>query len=62
MKAEAINCLKCKNYVVTWDNRFPRGCKLFGFKGTVMPAAMVFQSTGKPCQNFLERQSSGSKV
>lgn len=62
MKIEAINCMKCKNYIVTWDSLFPRGCKLFGFKGSVMPSNTVFQATGAPCRNFQEKQVGGSKA
>lgn len=58
MKSEHVNCIKCKNYMVTWDSRFPRGCKLFGFKGTQMPSVMVWKATGAPCGNFEEKQTS----
>ncbi|MDF2590633.1 MAG: hypothetical protein K0S75_99 [Clostridia bacterium] len=59
---ENVNCLKCKYYMVTWDPRFPRGCKLFEFKGTVMPSIMVYKSTGAQCQNFILRQVHVSEV
>ena len=26
------NCFRCKFFYVTWDNRFPRGCRAMGFK------------------------------
>lgn len=42
--------------MVTWDARYPRGCKLFEFKGTIMPSIMVYKSTGAECQNFSMRQ------
>jgi hypothetical protein len=48
----SINCIKCIYYYVTWDSKFPRGCKLFGFKTKTMPSITVFDSTGKPCENF----------
>lgn len=59
---ENINCLKCKNYIVTWDARFPRGCKIFGFKGITMPSILVYQSTGAVCQNFQEKQGENRKA
>jgi hypothetical protein len=62
MSVENINCLRCKNYIVTWDSRFPRGCKIFGFKGAVMPSITVFKSTGIPCENFELKQTTGNKV
>jgi hypothetical protein len=52
MKAESINCIRCKYYYVTWDTRFPRGCSLFDFKSASMPSIIVMQSTGAQCKNF----------
>lgn len=57
MKEERMNCIRCKNYYVTWDARFPRGCKLFAFKGSVLPSVLVQQATGKPCSNFEVKKS-----
>lgn len=59
---DSINCIKCKHYIVTWDSRFPRGCRLFDFKGAAMPSITVYQSTGAPCQNFQEKQGPSSKA
>lgn len=55
MKKESLNCIKCKNYYVTWDASFPRGCKLFGFKSKQMPSVLVQQATGAQCKNFDEK-------
>ncbi|OGO76882.1 MAG: uracil-DNA glycosylase [Clostridiales bacterium GWB2_37_7] len=62
MKVENINCIKCKNYMITWDSRFPKGCRIFGFKGSQMPSITVFQATGAPCKNFQEKQPRDGKV
>lgn len=59
---ENVNCLKCKYYLVTWDARFPRGCKLFGFRGAMMPSITVYRSTGEQCQNFIIRQIPSDKA
>lgn len=59
---ENVNCLKCKYYIVTWDARYPRGCKLFEFKGTIMPSIMVYKSTGVQCQNFIRRHVQSNEV
>ncbi|SDX82465.1 hypothetical protein SAMN05518855_102347 [Paenibacillus sp. CF384] len=47
-----INCMQCLHYYVTWDPKFPRGCKAFKFKTSTMPSAAVLFSSGKPCMNF----------
>ena len=51
-----VNCQKCKYYYITWDNRFPYGCKLFGLKSKEAPSIIVFQSLGKQCDHFVEQE------
>lgn len=45
-------CHDCQHFYVTWDNKFPMGCKTFGFKGKQLPSLAVFQSTGQSCCYF----------
>jgi hypothetical protein len=51
-----INCLKCKYYFVTWDKYRPKGCRLFGFKGHIMPSEIVKASSGEPCRGFFPKR------
>ncbi len=51
-----INCRNCKYYYITWDSNMPHGCKAFGFKTRQIPSLVVFQSSGKDCQAFEEKQ------
>ncbi|WP_308634959.1 uracil-DNA glycosylase [Paenibacillus silvisoli] len=53
---QRINCMKCRHYYVTWDPKFPKGCKAFGFKTATMPSQAVLSSSGKPCLNFEQKQ------
>lgn len=48
----APNCLKCRHFFVTWDRRFPRGCRIFGVKSRGLPSASVFRATGRHCPAF----------
>lgn len=57
MDQKTVNCLKCKHFYVTWDPRLPRGCRLFGFKTQLMPSLLVFQSTGAPCDAFVDKSA-----
>ncbi|MBL8029384.1 MAG: uracil-DNA glycosylase [Fibrobacteres bacterium] len=50
------DCLKCAHFYVTWDNAFPRGCKLFKFKGKAIPSLTVYEATGAPCEHFKKKQ------
>lgn len=52
MAVEKVDCFKCKFFYITWDEFFPRGCKALGFKSREVPSAVVFNSSGLPCQKF----------
>ncbi|MCB1152368.1 hypothetical protein KDL45_01875 [bacterium] len=43
-------CQGCAHYFVTWDPRFPRGCRAMGFKTKNMPCREVHANSGMPCQ------------
>ncbi|RKP58038.1 uracil-DNA glycosylase [Cohnella endophytica] len=49
---ERVDCMKCRHFYVTWDPKFPKGCKAFGFKSPTMPSIAVRNSSGKACFNF----------
>jgi len=53
-----INCLKCRHYEVTWDPKFPRGCKVFKIKSVRLPSEVVRASTGRDCPAFEPRTPS----
>lgn len=57
--AERVNCIKCKHFYVTWDPRFPRGCRAYGFKTSRYPAAVVQASSGMPCMQFARKHQDG---
>jgi hypothetical protein len=51
-----INCFHCVHFLVTWDTKFPKACKAYGFKTAGMPSVTVFQSTGSDCIAFSIKQ------
>lgn len=51
-----VDCSKCQFYYVTWDPRFPKGCKAFGFKTREIPSLSVFRSSGQPCLRFIPKK------
>ncbi|MBF0458583.1 MAG: uracil-DNA glycosylase [Nitrospirae bacterium] len=53
--ANRIDCFKCHHFFITWDRKFPYGCKFMGFKSKVMPSQEVFSASGKACQSFKEK-------
>ncbi len=48
-------CLKCKHYYVTWDPKFPYGCRAFGFKSRVAPCLEVYSASQRRCLKFEPR-------
>jgi|HigsolmetaAR203D_1030402.scaffolds.fasta_scaffold00446_2 hypothetical protein len=53
-----INCYRCKHFFVTWDERFPRGCRFFNFKTRELPSVTVQRASGMPCLEFSEKPQS----
>jgi len=47
-----INCFQCVHFAITWETKFPRCCRLFGFKTAKMPSVSVLESSGEPCAGF----------
>jgi hypothetical protein len=54
--AEKINCFRCVYYANTWNPKFPRACKFFGFKSASVPSDVVFRSSGERCESFVEKK------
>lgn len=48
-------CAGCRHYHVTYEPRFPYGCKLFGFKSRRAPVIEVVMATHQPCQGYEAR-------
>lgn len=51
-----INCKQCQHYFVTWQPNQPHGCRAYGFKSQQFPSLVVFQSSGKECAFFTQKQ------
>ncbi|MGE5677485.1 MAG: uracil-DNA glycosylase [Pseudomonadota bacterium] len=57
---EKVNCISCIYYYITWDNNFPKGCKLFEIKSRRMPSDVVREATGESCRNYAEKRKPGT--
>ena len=55
MAKDRIDCLQCDFYVVTWNPKFPRACKLYGFQSVSFPSVEVFKATGEECLGFMKK-------
>jgi hypothetical protein len=48
-----IDCHACRHYYVTWDERFPHGCRKMGFKSGRYPGDAVRSAMyGENCRLF----------
>ncbi|WP_460530448.1 hypothetical protein [Chitinimonas naiadis] len=54
-RSRAPNCMQCVHHYVTWDTRFPYGCRALGFKSLRQPSLEVFASSGQHCLQFQPR-------
>lgn len=51
-----INCFFCEQFYITYDVKFPYGCRTMGFKSARMPSVDVFQSSGMDCTLFVRKK------
>ena len=52
-----IDCHKCEHYYVTWDKKFPHGCRAMNFKSLQFPSIVVQNSTlGENCLLFEKKE------
>lgn len=48
-----VDCHACVHYLVTWDERFPHGCRRMGFKSSRYPGDEVRTAmNGEGCRLF----------
>ena len=52
-----VNCFQCIYFAVTWDTKFPRTCKYFGFKTKELPSIAVERDAGEPCLAFKPKET-----
>jgi hypothetical protein len=52
-----IDCRRCRHYFVTWDEKFPHGCRRMGFKSRRAPNDEVrCAMNGRACRLFEQKQ------
>jgi hypothetical protein len=56
---DRIDCMKCRHFYVTWDRKFPKGCRAMGFKSREIPSLAVFRSSGVQCLRFEAKTREG---
>jgi hypothetical protein len=64
MDEREIDCRKCIHYYVTWDKKFPYGCRAIQFKSAKSPSFEVYAASGQVCLRFQAKTTAtkGSKA
>ncbi len=44
--------MNCKHFYITWDQRTPKGCKLYGIRSQAMPSQIVQMAGSGECQGY----------
>ena len=58
-----IDCHKCIHYYVTWDRRFPHGCRAMGFKSWRYPVDEVRRAVcGGDCLLYRAKKRKADEV
>lgn len=52
---QAVTCLKCAHYYITFDPSFPYGCRALDFKCRRLPHYEVAAASNLPCQSFVAK-------
>lgn len=50
-----VNCFACRHFHITYDPRFPYGCRAAGFKSRSLPSREMAANSGMACQFFTLR-------
>ena len=51
-----ITCHNCEHYRITWDPRFPYGCRAHGFKSRKNPSLEVYEASAMECLLFAAKK------
>jgi len=55
MNERDIDCRKCRHYYITWDKKFPYGCRAIQFKSAKSPSFEVYAASGQACLRFHDK-------
>ncbi|MBF0190690.1 MAG: hypothetical protein HQL99_06005 [Magnetococcales bacterium] len=59
--AQAVDCLRCRHFQITWEADHPRACRAMGFKTALWPWQEVLRSSGHPCLKFEPKTATPSR-
>ena len=54
-QSKHIDCNSCAHFFITWNKRFPFGCRAMGFMSANLPNKDVFEVEGRDCLAFKDK-------
>ena len=55
VSAKQIECNSCAHFFITWNKRFPFGCRAMGFMSANSPNKDVLEVEGRDCLAYKEK-------
>lgn len=55
-KGTLINCFYCEHFYITYETKYPYGCRAMGFKSARMPAVDVYKNSEMDCTLFVRKE------
>jgi len=55
---DAKQCLQCVHYFITYEARFPYGCRALSFKSRRLPCNEVYEASNANCLMFVSKSIS----
>jgi hypothetical protein len=55
-ETQQINCFSCEHFYITYEQRYPYGCRIIGFKSARMPSVDVYINSDMQCGLFSEKE------
>ena len=52
---KGIGCNSCKYFYITWNKKYPYGCRAMGFISAKLPSIDVLAIEGRDCLSFEEK-------
>ena len=54
---KGISCNSCKYFYITWNKKYPYGCRAMGFISAKLPSIDVLAIEGRDCLSFEEKNT-----
>ena len=57
ISGQHVDCNTCAHFFITWDKRFPYGCRAMSFMSSNLPNKDVLELEGRDCLIYRNKES-----